>query len=118
MRVIRSENHELLKNLTKSDPEADVLPPVDFGSRFSRIGPVSTLDSDSEESLEEIVPRKQLEQAIEQKTDNSHLEFNDVDFVIEQIENLPKANFGNGAVIYEKRGKRKLLKILQSGMLF
>ena len=67
------------------------------------------LDSDSDESVvnDDEVVLPVVDVAEDKKDDAKTLEFRGIDFVIEQIENLPKSKFANGEVIYQKRGKRE-----------
>ena len=71
------------------------------------------LDTSDEETEETpLPPPSEITLETDQRT-KSQLDFGDIDFVIEQIENLPKTKFANDAVIYQKRGKRK--RIFQLG---
>lgn len=85
---------------------------VDWKSRLIRRTDrqtASRLDSDSDESVvnDVVLPAADAAAAENKKDDAKKLEFRDIDFVIEQIENLPKSKFANGEVIYQKRGKRE-----------
>lgn len=85
---------------------------VDWKSRLIRRTDRQTanrLDSDSDESVvnDVVLPAADAAAAENKKDDAKKLEFRDIDFVIEQIENLPKSKFANGEVIYQKRGKRE-----------
>ena len=69
--------------------------------------------SDSDDSspgiAEPITYKPIIESKAQEKSSKKSLEFGDIDFVIEQIENLPKSRFANGEIVYQKRGKRKCI---------
>ena len=65
-----------------------------------------TSDEETEETLSKPLAQETDQESVTLKT-KSQLDFGDIDFVIEQIENLPKTKFANDAIIYHKRGKRK-----------
>merc|ERR1712106_10311 len=119
---ILGDTHNQLADIEgDSDDAESVLLPVDFGARFRRTDrqTENRLDSDSDESVvnddEAVLPV--VDVAEDKKDDAKTLEFRGIDFVIEQIESLPKSKFANGEVIYQKRGKRdenELLDLLET----